>query len=273
MAQALRPEVHPRALSQQPAVDPRHRIRAYQIRLRRGRRIAGADPRRQAARACGFVAAAPAGASHRSRRSPSRHIGPATRSWPGTCWWRAPGRQDADRRAAQRRDEADHGGARDAAAAYFQHGADPCSVRRHDCAETDQVHQVRDSPSGGRCSTHDRAGRDAVGTCAHARPALLDRIDDRAHCSCSRCRPLAPAQLAARAQQFPATARRSAIKDVDGDHDRQPRPQPGSGRRWLARLAGRRQRSAVAIGRRDALPVLRPELPVLPRGGGATWTS
>ena len=52
---AFRSQVHPCALQEHAAVGHRHRRRPRQFRLRRGRRLAAADPRRQAARACGVV--------------------------------------------------------------------------------------------------------------------------------------------------------------------------------------------------------------------------
>ena len=60
---AFRPQVHPCALQEHTAVGPGHRRRPRQFRLCRSRRLAAADPRRQAARARGVVVDAAADGS------------------------------------------------------------------------------------------------------------------------------------------------------------------------------------------------------------------
>ena len=85
MKQRFEREHDARAVSQHAAVDHRHRRRSRPARLRRGRRVAAADPRRQAARAGGVVLDRASRRCPTSRRSPKPPMRPASKRCLGTC--------------------------------------------------------------------------------------------------------------------------------------------------------------------------------------------
>ena len=95
-----------RALSQHAAVDHRHRGRPRQHRLCRSRRLAAADPRRQAARARGFVARRGCRRCPTCRRSPKPPAPRISRRCPGTCCLRPRPRPRRSSTRLHQRDDA-----------------------------------------------------------------------------------------------------------------------------------------------------------------------
>ena len=85
---AFRPQADPCALQEHAAVGHRHRRRPRQFRLRRGRRIAAADPRGQAARAGGVVADAAADAARRAAVRGRRQSARVSKRCRGMSWLR-----------------------------------------------------------------------------------------------------------------------------------------------------------------------------------------
>ena len=100
---AIRAEDDPCALSQLAAIDRRHRRRPCQSRLRRSRRIAAADPRRQAAGARSLLRDAAADGAGCAAVRRGRRLARVSKPCPGTCCSRRPPRRRTSSTGCTRR--------------------------------------------------------------------------------------------------------------------------------------------------------------------------